>query len=433
MVEVGIMKILIKNIDLITYYNDTLKEIENGFILIEDRYIKEIGSDYKKTSDKYDLQIDGKGKMAIPGLINTHTHAAMTLLRGYADDMPLDLWLQNKIWPYEAKLTADDIYWGTMLAITEMIKTGTTTFTDMYFKMDYVARAVEETGIRGVLTEGLIEANDGTDGLMNSIDYAVTYNSSAEGRISTMLAPHSIYTCSAEYLKKIKGAAIEHNLPINIHLAETKGEYNDCIKQNGFSPTVYLNSLDFFEVPVLAAHCVYLEEHDITILADNGVSVSYNPCSNMKLGSGIAPINNLLKNNVTVGIGTDGVASNNNLDIIEEARIGSYLQKVNLLDSTVLNTTDLLKMLTINGAKALRINNLGQLKEGYLADIILIDLTNDSYYYPHHNNLSNYFYAGNGRDVDTVIINGQLVMHGKELKTIDQERVFYEVKKIRKS
>ncbi len=425
------MRILIKQINEI-YTGKPYEVLENGYVIIKDKHIEEIGavSNFDYSDKDFDKIINGYGKIALPGFINTHTHGAMTLLRGYADDMPLQTWLEEKMWPFEANLTTDDVYWGTMLAVLEMIKTGTTTFTDMYFQMEMVSRVVEETGIRAVLTPGLIEANDGEEGLYEALNYCQKWQGKADGRITTMLAPHAPYTCSTSYLKKIIDLSQINDLPINIHVAETKTEYDNSIKKHGLSPVKYLNKIGLFSRPVLAAHCVYLDHEDINIVANKGVGVSYNPCSNMKLGSGISPVVAMYQAGINIGFGTDGVASNNNLDLIEEARIGSYLQKVTGLDPTVLNIYQLLEMLTLKGSKALLLNNNGLLKKDYLADVVLADITGSSYFYPHHNNLSNLFYAGNGRDIDTVIVNGQIIYNNKEFLTIDKERVYYEIEKI---
>lgn len=424
------MKILIKDIEEI-YTNQDRRVIKNGYIIIEGNIIKEIGSDYEYKKETYfDKIIDAGGKIAIPGLINTHTHAAMTLLRGYADDLPLQTWLEEKIWPYEAELSEDDIYWGTKLAILEMIKNGITTFTDMYFQMDKVAQAVNQTGIRAVLTQGLIEANDGMEGLEASLQFCLKWNDQADGRISTMLAPHAPYTCSSNYLKEIIKYSSKFNLPINIHVAETKLEYEESLKTHGLSPVKYLDKIGLFNQPVLAAHCVYVDEDDIQILARKNVGVAYNPKSNMKLGSGVAPIKKMLEAGINVGIGTDGAASNNNLDLIEEVKIGSYLQKVSNLDPTALNTWEMLDMLTYYGARSIKINKLGKLEENYLADLILININSSPSQYPHHNNLSNLLYAGNGKDISDVIINGQIVMENRNLLTIDEEEVYHNVEQI---
>ena len=423
------MSILIKNINEIYTGEELIKE---GWIAIEGNRITGLG---KKNTDpdksKFTHVLEARDQIALPGLYNLHTHAAMTLLRGYADDLPLQQWLEEKIWPQEAKLESEEIYWGTKLAILEMISTGTTAFMDMYFQMDHVATAVEESGIRAVLSEGLIEANDGEEGLLKSLEFCKRWQGKARGRIRTMLGPHAPYTCSREYLIKIGELARANNLSLHIHIAETRKEYEAFLNTYGSTPVQYLDSFGFFENRVLAAHCVYLDEKDMEIFAENDVNVAYNPGSNMKLGSGIAPVNEMLKRGINVGFGTDGTASNNNLDLIEEARMGSYLQKVNNCLPTALGLDDILKMLTINGAKALGLEDAGRIKEGYLADLVLVNIKESSYYYPHHNNLSNLFYAGNGRDVDTVIINGSLVYKNKEFLTMDVEEIYYQVEKLR--
>ena len=423
---------LINNVKQIYTAGKDNEIIEEGYILINNNKIKEIGqkenldSETKKSVDQI---IDASEKIALPGFINTHTHAAMTLLRGYADDLPLQTWLEDKIWPFESKLRQDDIYWGTLFAIIEMIKSGTTTFTDMYFQMDQAAKAVKESGIRAVLSEGLIEDNDGIEGLNQSVDFAVNYNGQAEKRITTMLAPHSPYTCSVDYLQRVIEKSDEYNLPINIHLAETKTEVDIISDRNNTTPVRFLNNIGLLDRPTLAAHCVHVDSNEIDILAEKNIGIAYNPLSNMKLGSGIAPINKMLKKNMNVGFGTDGAASNNNLDLIEDAKIGSYLQKVNNLDASLLNTDKLLKMLTINGAKALQLRQLGCLEEGYKADLNLIDINKSTRFYPHHNNLSNFFYSALSDCIDTVIINGKIIMKDRELLTIDESIVRKEIEK----
>ena len=425
------MSLLIKNINEIYTANSENQIIKNAYILIKNNKINEIGQmkQLENKNLKYSNIIDARDNIALPGFINTHTHAGMSLLRGYADDLPLKEWLENKIWPFEKGLSADDIYWGSLLSIMEMIKTGTTTFVDMYFQMDKVAEIVKKTGIRAVLTQGLIEEKDGLQGLEKAKDFSLKWNNKAQGRIKTMFAPHAPYTCSPEYLNKIKNIAIDNDSAINIHIAETKNEFEFINDKYDYTPVQLLDSIDFFDVPVLAAHCIYVNDDDINILKEKNVGIAYNPLSNMKLASGIAPINLMLKKGINIGFGTDGVGSNNNLDIIEEARVGSYLQKVKNLDPTVINKEDILKMLTIKGARAANLNNLGLIKNDMLADIILINIKDNTRYYPHHNNLSNLFYAGSGNDINTVIINGKIIYHNNELISIDSEKVYYEVEK----
>lgn len=425
------MRILIKNLDKIyTVNNEGNTVINNGMIVIRDNKIAGLGTNLKVEENNFDKIIDGKSKIALPGLINTHSHSAMTLLRGYADDLALKEWLENKIWPFEATLTEEDIYWGSKLAVLEMIKTGTTTFLDMYFEMNSVAKVIEESGIRAVLSEGLIEANDGDIGLDSSLGFCKKWQGQADGRITTMLAPHSPYTCSREYLKKISDIGKENALAINIHLAETRKEYDDSIRKFGTTPVKYLNNIGLFDNQLIAAHCVYMNDTDLDIFAQNNINVSYNPSSNMKLGSGIARITDMLEKGINVAFGTDGVGSNNNLDMIEEARIGSYLQKANTLNAGVLDKNDILKMLTINGAKALQLKQLGKIQKGYLADIILVNIEGNTHFYPSHNSLSNLLYAGSGKDVSTVIINGDLIYNNYKFLTLDSEEIYSNIEKI---
>lgn len=424
------MSILLKDIKEI--YSSELDLSHYNHIIISENKIDEILKEININNYNFNKIINCKDKVVLPGLINNHTHSSMSILRGYADDLVLDKWLKEMIWPAEAKLTEEDIYWGAMLAVLEMIKTGTTTFTDMYFHMDKVAEVVQKSGIRAVLGEGLIEENDGIEGLNSSLDFALKYNNKANGRITTCMAPHSAYTCSPDYLKKVSKAALENNLLVNIHVSETKDEVN-IIKEKYNTTTVQLlEEIGLLDNSVIAPHCVYVNEKDINIIKNKKVGVVYNPSSNMKLSSGIAPISKLLDNNINVSYGTDSAASNNNLDLIEEARMGSYLQKVSTANPTVLPIEENLKMLTSNGAKILKYSNLGEIKEGYLADLILIDTKKSVHQYPSYNYLSNIFYAGNGGDVDTVIVNGEVLMENRKLITIDEDEVYENIKRLSK-
>lgn len=423
------MDLLIKNISEL-YSGEKEKILKNIFIIIENNKIKKIESMQHCPEEKeFDKVIDADDKIALPGFINTHTHSAMTLMRGYADDMPLQKWLENKIWPFEAQLSSDDIYWGTALGILEMLKSGTTVFSDMYFSMTRAAEIVEKSGIRAVLAEGLIEANDGKEGLENAVNFALDYNNTADGRITTMIAPHAPYTCSKDYLIEIRDRALESDIPVHIHLSETRDEVDNFLEKEGMSPIEFLNDFDFFKSHVLAAHCVHLEKGDMEIIKENNIHVAHNPASNAKLGSGIAPLVEYLKNNVNISIGTDGVSSNNNLDMISEARMAAYLQKVNNLDPAVIDKMDLLQFITKNGAEALALKRLGVLKKGNKADLLLIDTQRESFSFPHHSNLSNLFYAADSRVINTVIIDGKVVVESGDVLTLDKERIYYEVEK----
>jgi 5-methylthioadenosine/S-adenosylhomocysteine deaminase len=305
---------------------DTISDAE---LLIEDGIVSYVGQRRNHPIGTVDRIIEGKNKLVMPGLINTHTHAAMTLFRGYADDMPLMDWLEQKIWPAEARLNMDDIYWGTMLAICEMIRGGTTCFADMYFHMGEVARACLESGIRASLAQGLI----GIDGLqegekrLEASKELVAQWHGAGGLITIMLGPHAPYTCPPQYLEKVLAVAGALKVPMHIHLAETRGEVQDCLDSWGKRPIALMESIGLFTQPVLAAHCVHLSEDEIEILARRQVSIAHNPGSNLKLGSGIAPLVDLLEQGALVSLGTDGAASNNNLDMIEEMRSGCITGK----------------------------------------------------------------------------------------------------------
>ncbi|AEG60054.1 amidohydrolase [Desulforamulus ruminis DSM 2154] len=402
--------------------------IETGEILMEDGWITHVGLP-GSAPGYFDMDevIEADGEVAMPGFVNCHTHAAMTLLRGYADDMSLMPWLSEKIWPFEDRLTGEDVYWGTMLACLEMIKSGTTCFGDMYFFMDHVARAVEKSGIRAVLARGMVGvAPTGAAALTESEELVKNWNGKADGRITAMLGPHAPYTCPPDYLGKVMDLAAKLKVGVHIHVAETRTEYDDMLKQYGKTPVQHLDSLGLFKLPVLAAHCVHLDQEDMEILAQKAMGIAYNPQSNMKLASGIAPMAKLLDLGATVGIGTDGTSSNNNLDMLEELRAGSYLQKVGTMNPEVLPAYRTLQMATIDGALCMGLGDrVGLIKEGMRGDIILVDIK-QPHMCPQHNLVANLAYAANCGDVRTVIIDGKLVMLDGAVLTMDEEKVMAE-------
>ncbi len=365
--------------------------------------------------------------LAIPGLINTHTHAGMNMLRGYADDMSLMDWLENKIWPAESQLTPEDIRIGSRFAILEMLKNGITGFNDMYFAMELVADEVKKSGIRAQLGYGLIEENDGQEGLEKSDDFIYRNHNDANGRLTCNIAPHSPYTCSSEFLKGAMKIADKYDINIHTHVAETEGEVQDLVDSEGRTPVEYLHSLGFFEQHVLAVHSVHLNDDEIDILAEKDVSISHNPTSNAKLASGIAPVKKMLAEGINVTLGTDGAASNNRLDLISEARMASYLQKVKTSNAATLNTRDLLAMMTENAAEALNWILLGKIKSGYKADIVLIDKKSRPEFYPDYDSLSNLLYASKLESVDHVFIDGEMIVKNGDVKTIDEKEVYREI------
>jgi len=373
---------------------------------------------------KADREIDGAGMVALPGFVNCHTHAAMTLMRSYADDMPLMMWLSEKIWPLEEKLTPDDIYWGTMLCCLEMIKSGTTTFADMYFMMDRVAEAVDRSGMRACLSRGMIGAGPNAQlALEESEKFIKDWHGGAGGRVRAMLGPHAPYTCPPDYLEKVMELAVRHNVSIHIHVAETRDEIDQIHEKYGKTPVRHLDGLGLFDLPVLAAHCVHLDERDIEILAAKKVGVAHCPESNMKLASGIAPVVRLLEAGAVVGLGTDGASSNNNLDMMEEMRSAALLQKVATGDPLVMPSFASLQMATAGGARALGLaGETGMLKPGLKADLILVNF-HRPHLYPRHDDYAHLVYAAQSADVDTVLIDGRVVMEGRRVLTMDEEEV----------
>ncbi|WP_196591159.1 amidohydrolase [Pectinatus frisingensis] len=417
------MNTLIKNI-LTVLPDGTIKKIA---IAIKNDVISSVGD--VPPNFVADSIIEGQGKLAIPGFVNAHTHVSMTLLRSYADDMKLMDWLNNKIWPVEAKMNKDDIYWGAMLGIAEMIKTGTTTFADMYGDMEKVAEAVETTGIRAVLSRGMIgTAPNGMTALQDNCTLFENYNGAADGRISVMFGPHAPYTCPPDFLEKVIDKAQRYKAEIHIHLAETIGEVNDCIKQYKKTPMALMESVGLLDCGVLAAHCVHVNDEDIAIMKKHHVRVAHNPGSNLKLASGIAPVDKLLKAGVCVGLGTDGASSNNNLDMLEEINLAALIHKAAVLDPLVVPAFTALQMGTSYGAAAVGLNNTGKLQTGMKADITLISMQGTQWT-PCYDAVSLLVYSANAGMVDTVLVNGKLLLDKGRLITIDEEKVLYEVNK----
>lgn len=416
--------ILIKNaIILNPGENDCLKTTSS--VLIKDDIIAEIGDNITEKADKV---IDGEGKILMPGLINTHTHLSMTLFRGLADDLSLDTWLNDYIWPVEAHLNGYYCYIGALLGAVELIKSGTTTFSDMYFYMEDVARAVDESGLRAVLSYGMIDFADEEKRraeIAANVDLFKICNNAAEGRIKVFFGPHAPYTASKELLDEVRDLASKFNTGIHIHVAETQKEVEDILEQTGKRPFEYLDDIGFLGPNVVAAHAVWLSEEEIDIIMDREVKISHNPCSNMKLASGISPVANMLSHDICVSIGTDGASSNNNLDLIEEMKTASLLQKVATLDPKVLTSEETVAMATINGARTLGLENeIGSIEVGKKADLILID-TDEANMTPDSSCISsNVVYAAKGSNVDTTICNGKILMENRKLTTLDEEEIY---------
>lgn len=391
-------------------------------------YQKEAVAEQQLSAQSFDRIIDAKGMIVMPGFINAHQHSPMNLLKGFSDDLKLMDWLEQKMFPAEARMTAKDIYWGSKLSMAEMIRSGTTTFADMYIHMNDIATAVQETGMRASLTRGLVFTDDQAQQRLNeAVDLVEKWQGAAEGRITTMFGPHSPYLCAPEPLRHVIELAKQYDRPIHIHLAETKEELAIMSERYKQTPTQYLHELGLFDHShVLLAHGVHLDRADIDLLQGMRGGVSHNPISNLKLGCGIAPVTELQQNDIMVGLGTDGAGSATTLDMFASVRAATWLQKLHYGDPTALPAYRALQMATINSAKLLHIDHeTGSLQVGKKADMILIDL-NKPHVQPIHEPISLLAYAAQGSDVHTTIVNGRILMDNRELITMDEQRVLQE-------
>lgn len=416
------MSILYKNINYLDLENE--KIIEGADIFIEGNLIKKIGNNLQIKASEV---IDGNFLLMTPGFVNGHTHLGMSYFRNYADDLKLMDWLENEIWPIENKLTADDIYWSSLLSICENIKSGVTNFCDMYYEMDRVGDATIISGIRGTLTRGLTD-NDGKgkEKLKSVRELYNNYHNKANGRIKVVPAPHAIYTCSENFLREISDLSKDLDGIINIHLSETKGEVENSLKEHGMTPISYVNSLELLDNHVIAAHCVHITDEEISLVKDKKFYPIYNPTSNLKLASGFTPVDKLLKNNIIMGIGTDGDSSNNSQNLLQDMHIGAIVNKAREMDEEAVKAIEILKMATINGQKALGISKAGLIKEDYLADLTIFNLK--SYNFTPKNNLINALvYSATAEDVRDVLCDGKFVMRNRELVNLDEERIKFEV------
>ena len=399
--------------------------IEDGLIATKENIITYAGPKRKAPKIEAEKTIDAAGMVATPGLINCHTHLAMTLFRGVAEDQPLQRWLTEAIWPLEAKLRPQDIYYASLLGCLEMIKSGTTCFADMYFHEETVAEAVQKAGLRAVLAPGLLETLDqdlAEETLKQTVRLARRYHR-PESTIRIQLGPHAVYTCSLDFLKRVRKTATQHKIGIHIHLAESKEMASQIEKEHGQTETQLLESIGFLGPDILAAHCIHLNQEDMQTLAKHDVKIVYNPVANMKLAQGTAKIPDLQKLGITVSLGTDGPASNNTLDMLQNMKVAALLQKAHYRDPTVLPAKTVLEMATVNAAKALGLERtIGSLEPGKKADIALIDF-NKPHLTPQHNPYVNIVYSAIGSDVHTLIVDGKVLMANREVKTLDEAEI----------
>lgn len=422
-------RILLSPVTAVTC-NDAFEIIDDAAIHIENTRISYVGPREKAPDFAPDETIGGAHLVAMPGLVNTHTHAAMTLLRGYADDMTLEAWLQQKIWPFESHLTGEDVYDGTRLAICEMLRSGTTCFADMYHFYEDGARAMIESGTRampgGVLLGILPNA---PTRIANALAFAHEYSGAGEGRITPALAPHSLYTCDRDHWRAMIEGAHKLGVMIQTHASETRREVADVRAQWGATPIGALKNIGALEGPLLAAHCVHLEAGDLEIMAqenDAGARnfrVSHNPTSNLKLASGVAPVEEFVGRGITTGLGTDGAASNNRLDMWQEMRLSALLHKATTGDATVVSARQALLMATRIGARCLNLEaEIGSLEMGKKADIAILDF-DKPHLAPRHNVVSHLVYAAQSSDVDSVLVDGKILLRRGQLTQTDQSEV----------
>jgi 5-methylthioadenosine/S-adenosylhomocysteine deaminase len=372
--------------------------------------------------------IDGAGMAALPGLINAHAHMAMVLLRGAAEDVTVEQWFNDYIWSMETNMTPEDVYWGAMLAAVEMIESGVTTVADHYFAMDEIARAVETSGMRGELAPTMFGRNPRAE--LDAIgEFAARWSGAANGRIRAWLGPHAPYTCSADFLREAAAEARTLGLGNSIHVSERPHQVQASLAQHGMTPVQLLEHVGMMDAPLLCAHATFATDDDIRLFAANGVGVAHCPKTYMRLASGHGPVLEMRRQDVRLGLGTDGAASNSTLDILEQTRLMAMLQKYANDDARVMTNAEALNVATLGGARAiLREDELGRLTPGSLADLILVRL-DGAHVQPLHNIGAALVYSVRAGDVDTTIVDGRVLMQGRRLLTLDKQQILTEVAK----
>ena len=418
------MKILIKN----GYLVSMVSEIKKADILIENDRIKKIGM----ITEEADKVIDASNKVVMPGLVNAHTHVAMSLFRGYNDELELMNWLQEN-WKVEDLMKKEDVYYASMLSGIEMLKSGTTTFNDHYFFEEQTAKVAEELGLRAILARCIISEGEGAS--TRIVDAENLYNAwhnKCDGRIKVCVGIHAPYTCPPDTIKRSLELADRLGTPVHIHYLETQDEVDQIYENYDKSVTDYLKDLNLFNYHVILAHGVKVNDDDIEVLKNISGGIVHNPISNLKLGSGFAPIKKMRDAGINVALGTDGQGSTNTLDMFEEIKLAAYLQKGMFGTATAISAKDVLEMATIEGAKVLGIDSeVGSLEVGKKADIILIDL-DKPHLSPVHDIYSLLAYSVNGADVDTTIIDGKIVMENRKILGVDEKEIRERVELARK-
>lgn len=415
----------------ISILDENFQRLDHQYVGISGSRIDFVG-DAKPFQD-YGQQIDGKNKLLMPGLYNLHTHLPMTLLRGYGENLPLQRWLEERIYPFEDHLNPENVYDAVLLGLAEMMKYGVIACSDMYFFCGAVARAVEKAGMKAAISRSIVSFDD-TD-LWDSGRFTeckelfAAYNGACDGRIRVDMSIHAEYTNTEKTVRQLAQYAKETGTGMHIHLSETKKEHEECkVRRGGRTPAQFMEDCGIFDVPTTAAHCVYVEDGDMEILKKHDVTVSHCPVSNLKLGSGVAPVAKMLDRGIRVALGTDGVASNNNGNLLEELKLTPLLQKGVNLDPTLISCEQVLKMATVNGAKAQGREDCGAIKAGNRADLLMIDLDQPNMT-PCHEFLHNLVYAMTESNIVMTMVDGNILYQNGEYKTLDIEKILYNARK----
>jgi 5-methylthioadenosine/S-adenosylhomocysteine deaminase len=419
------MSLLITNVSVLTLDQaGTILPPTN--IVIEGHNILAIGE--PPPGFQPDEVIDGYNHLAAPGFFNAHCHSPMTFERGWAEDLPLDRWFNERIWVAESALTPGDVYWGAALAACEMIRGGCVAFNDHYFYMDRVAEVVEQSGLKAALAWcqfGIGADKEVGADLAGTLAFVDRWQGGAGGRLRTVLGPHSAYVCPPGFLREVSALAREHQVPLHIHLAESPEQMQNSLAAHGLTPTAHLEACGVFDVPCVAAHALYLTPGDVAILARHAVSVAHCPITYMKLAMGVGDLRPLLSAGVNVALGTDGAGSNGDMDMKAVVRFAPLLQKYQTRDAETLPGDLPLRMATANGARAMGFPESGALAPGRAADLALFDLDRP-HLYPRHNLVANLVHSARGSDVTHVIVDGRLLYRNGELLTLDEERIMAE-------
>ncbi len=422
------MSILFKNVNLPEFcgYQGTVN------LLVKDKKIAYIGKEMP--AENAEKIIEGNGNLLMPAFYNTHCHSAMTLFRGYGDDLPLQRWLNERIFPAEDRLTPESVYYGSMVAIAEMIRNGTVSFSDMYFFLDDTARAVEESGVKANLSRSIVSFDpeidcDNDSRIKEAIDVFDRWNGRADGRIKIDMSLHAEYTNVEKCARYVGMLAKERNTGIQVHISETASEHDECIGRHGVTPTRFFLDAGVLDVPVTAAHSVWVDDGDIKVMAEKGVSVAHNPVSNLKLGSGIMPYKKMKDAGVNITLGTDGAASNNRLSVLREMQFAALIHKDNDLDPSVTLASDMIKIATQNGAIAQGRENCGEIKVGNAADLILVDLGafNNIPYYSFESAIC---YSMTEENILMTLSDGNILYDRGAYTTIDEEKLKSESRRV---